>query len=186
MKRPAMILATALAVGLVAGATAGVAAQDDEPGAESVTFATGSLGWPPAEIVPPEVVPVPGGNDESGLMLIDIPVEFSDPRLSGLLTVWGNGTTRDFDDGRAWIESRSNRIVNDGGAWAGPGVLVRAFSDELGVGVGQESMLLTGEGGYAGLIAYLFLDAPPEGEAMWQALILPADAPPMPDPVATE
>ena len=180
MKGSRTILTAAIAVGVMVGSSMGVTAQDEEPGTASAAYATGTIGWPPAEIVEPKVEQVPGGNDERGLMLIDLPVEFSDPRLSGMLTISGNGTTREFEDGRAWIESRTHRIVNDDGAWAGSGYLVRATSDELGIGIDQESMLLVGEGGYEGLIAYVFLDAPPEGESKWEALILKAEQPPLP------
>ena len=43
-----------------------------------------------------------------------------------------------------------------------------------------------GEGGYEGLIASVFLDAPPEGHSTWAALILEAERPPLPNPVAVE
>lgn len=178
------MLLGAIAVGLVVGSSVGVLAQDEQSGAASAVYATGTIGWPPAEIVEPEVERVPGGNDERGLMLVDLPVEFSDARLSGRLTVSGNGATRELAEGRAWIESRTHRIVNDGGAWAGSGYLVRTSSDEPAID--QESMLLVGEGGYEGLIAYVFLDAPPEGESKWEALILEAEQPPLPEPVTVE
>ena len=186
MKGSRITITAAITVGLMVSSWVGVTAQDEEPAAEPAAYATGTIGWPPAEIVEPEVEPVPGGNDERGLMLVDLPVEFSDSRLSGLLTISANGTTRELTDGRAWIELRTHRIVNDQGAWAGSGTLVRASSDELGLGVDQQSMLLVGEDAYDGLIAYVFLDAPPEGESTWEALILEAEQPPLPDPVAVE
>jgi hypothetical protein len=184
VRRSTTILIGAIAVGLVAGLSVGVVAQDDEPGQASAVYATGTVGWPPAEIVEPETEQVPGGNDERGLMLVDLPVQFSDPRLSGLLTIAGNGTTRELTDGRAWIESRTFRIVNDGGEWAGSGYLVRTSSDEPAID--EQSMLLVGEDAYEGYVAYVFLDAAPDGAEEWEALILEAEQPPLPDPVATQ
>ena len=185
MKVRSSILAAGVAVGLVAGAAIGAVAQDDEMSAPAAAYATGTIGWPPAEIVRPEVVDLANGNDELGLMLIDIPVEFSDSRISGMLTIHGNGTTREFDDGRAWIESRTHRIENDAGAWSGSGYLVRGFSDELGDLFDQETMVLQGEGAYDGYIAYVFSNAFDEASPV-RALILQADELPVPDPVAAE
>ncbi len=179
------IPAAAVALGLMIGLSVSAMAQDEELAAPAA-YATGAIGWPPAELIRPEVQEVPGGTDELGLQLIDLPVDFSDPRLSGVLTISGNGTTRDLADGRAWIESRTHRIVNEDGAWAGSGYLVRATSDELGLGVDQQSMLLVGKGGYDGLIAYVYLDAPDEGPGTWQARILEAEQPPLPDHVPVE
>ena len=177
------ILIAAFALGLMAVSTVGVIAQDETSGAPPATYATGTMSWPPAEIVPPDVVQVSGGNDERGLQLIDLPITFTDPRLSGLLTIHGNGTTRELADGRAWIESRTYRIVNDEGAWAGSGRLVRGFSDELGDLFDQESMMLVGEDAYEGLIAYVFIDGFDLGTPM-KALIFEAESPPVPDAVA--
>ena len=174
------IITTAIAIGLIAGSSLATIAQDEaEP---TATYATGSMSWPPAEIVPPEVEESAGGNDERGLQLIDLAVEFDDPRLSGQLTTHGNGTTRLLADGRAWIESRAHRLVNEDGAWAGSGTLVRALGDETGLEVDREEMLLTGEGAYEGLIAYIYAD-PDDGAAPLKALILEASPPPAPDPV---
>lgn len=185
MRRSRFII-LALVIGSMAGSTVVAAAHgDDDHEAAAATYATGTLTWPPAEIVRPDVTDLPDGNDERGLQLLDLPVEFTDPRLSGLLTVFGNGATREFADGRAWIESRTHRIVNDDGAWAGSGQLVRAFSDELGDLFDQESMFLVGEGAYEDLIAYVFVDGF-DADAPLKALILEADQPPLPEPVGAE
>ena len=180
------VFTMAISIGLIAGSAAAVAAQDEEAEAPPAAYATGTIGWPPAELVEPDVELVPDGNEERGLMLIDLPVEFTDPRLSGMLTVSANGTTREFPDGRAWIESRTYRIVNDGGAWNGSGRLVRGFSEALGDQLfDEETMLLTGDGAYDGYIAFISVDAL-DDQAPVEALILAAEQPPLPEPVAVE
>ena len=132
--------------------------------------------------VAPEVVELDGGYDEHGFQIIDLEVEFDDPRLSGQLTSHGNGTTRLLADGRAWIESRTHRLVTADGAWAGSGTLVRAFDDTSGLHVDREEMLLRGEGAHEGLIAFIYAD-PDDATAPLKALVLEADPPPIPDPV---
>ena len=181
MRGSRTILAAGIATGLLVTSSVGVLAQD-EAETPTATYATGSASWPPAEVVPPEVTAFTGGNDERGFQVVDLAVEFDDPRLTGRLTTNGNGATRLFDDGRAWIESRTHRLENDLGAWVGSGNLVRAFGDETGLHIDREWMLLHGEGDYAGFIAYIYSD-PDDPAGPLKALILEAEAPPFPDPV---
>ncbi len=184
MKTTRTALISAIAIGLLAGSAVGVAAQDEETEAPPVAYTTGTSGSP-ADFVAPTEELLPGGSQMSGLGLIDIPLEFTDARLSGLLTVSANGAAQDFVDGFAGLESRTYRIVNDDGAWAGSGDYILAGDSEAAHFIEQESMVLTGEGAYAGLIAYVFIEFTSEGPQL-EAVILEVERAPLPEPVAVE
>ena len=117
--------------------------------------------------------------------LIDMPVEFTDARLSGLLTISANGAGQDFADGFANLESRTYRIVNDDGAWAGSGNLILAGGFEPPGFIQQESMVLAGEDAYDGLIAFVFIEFT-SGQPELEAVILEVERAPFPEPVAVE
>jgi hypothetical protein len=177
-------LTMAIAVGLLAGSAVGVAAQDEESEAPPVAYTTGTTGSP-ADGVEPTEESVPGGRQMRGLGLIDIPLEFTDARLSGLFTISANGAGQDFADGIANLESRTYRLVNDDGAWAGSGDYIFAIADGSPPLINQESMVLTGEGAYDGLIAYVFVDFANE-EPELEAVIVEVERAPFPEPVAVE
>ncbi|MGD8684127.1 MAG: hypothetical protein PVG27_09285, partial [Chloroflexota bacterium] len=79
------------------------------------------------------------------------------------------------DDISAFLESHAWRLENDGGAWVGTGTSMEARSS-AGPLMLQETVLLVGEGGYDGLIAFVtvdFLD-----EVPMEAVIVGVEAPP--------
>ena len=181
---PRSTLIAVISVGLLVGTAVGAVAQD-EPGVQSVAYATGTAGNPQA-VVDGTQRRLPDGQLQiRDLVLGEIPVDFSDTRLSGILTIASNGAGRNFVDGHARIEPRTYRITNAGGAWSGSGERVLALSvDQPRPLINHESMTLFGEDGYAGLVAYVFIElanAAPE----LQAVLLDIDMAPLPDPVAT-
>ncbi|MGD8684835.1 MAG: hypothetical protein PVG27_12885, partial [Chloroflexota bacterium] len=83
-----------LAVGLLAGSAVGVAAQDEaEAGASTPAYVTGTLGEP-ADFVEGTYSP----DAMRGEQLLGIPVDASDPRLTGLLDIVKNGNSEGTPD----------------------------------------------------------------------------------------
>jgi hypothetical protein len=177
-------LIAATSIGLLVGSMVGVAAQDEGSDAQSVAYSIGAAGDPRA-VVEPTLQRTPDGQLQiRGLRLDDIPLRFSDPRLSGLLTISSNGAGRDFADGHARLEPRTYRIDNDGGAWTGTGERVLAVSVNRPTPlINHESMVLLGGGGYEGLVAYVFIELANE-EPELEAVILDVEMAPLPDPIA--
>ncbi len=177
-------LIIAITIGLLVGSAARVVAQDEESSAPSVAYSTGTSGEI-GETVQPSQQRAPDGHRQwRGLRFIDIPVEFSDPRLSGLLTIWSNGAGQDFPDGFANLEPRTYRIVNDEGAWAGSGERMLAVRvGESRPLINHESMVLFGERAYQGLVAYVFIELAND-EPKLEAVILDIEMAPLPGPVA--
>ena len=156
MQKIRTIPTLALALGLLVSAAVAAAAQDAGEAPTSGYF-TGSAGQP-AEIQPPTVEEeVPGGRQMEGVRFIDIPVEASDARISGLMSVASNGTGVPRDGGFSNIVSGRFRIVNDAGSWEGVGTSVFAVRDEQPV-VDHETVQLIGQGAYEGLHAVLLWD----------------------------
>ncbi|MGD8486909.1 MAG: hypothetical protein PVH07_09760 [Chloroflexota bacterium] len=129
-------LSAILTVGLLAGSAVGVAAQS--------ALVTGSI------IEADECEPAPaGGHRCSGGRF-----EFDDPRLTGdyeMTTTLSMGSGVEFNFG--WIETGDLRVTNDRGAWSGRILHAFAISSEpVFAGV---HWVLTGEGGYEGLTAYV-------------------------------
>jgi hypothetical protein len=177
-------LVAATCIGLLVGSMVGVAAQDEESGGQSVAYAIGSAGDPQAVVEPTQQRTSDGQLQLRGLRLDDIPVRFTDSRLSGLLTISSNGAGRDFAGGHARLEPRTYRIDNDGGAWTGNGERVLALSvSQPRPLINHESMVLYGGGGYEGLVAYVFIELAND-EPELEAVILDVEMAPLPDPIA--
>ena len=125
-----------LALGLLAGSAVGVAAQG--------ALVTGSI------TEPDMCEPAPDGADTcSGGRF-----EFDDPRLTGdyeTTTTLTFGSGAEFIDG--FIETGDLRVTNDGGAWSGR--LLWAFATAEEPVFAGSHWVLTGEGGYDGLTAYV-------------------------------
>jgi hypothetical protein len=150
-------LISVLAIGLLAGAAVGVAAQDEEGAeSESATFHV-ELPWDdPVEVIVDEA---------SGLVtLVDISFDASDPRAAGRLTaVWAESDLTG-DGLRSVYIKEGLRLVNDGGAWVGTGHRFTVNEKDqrtkkqkqkgrgrAPLGAYGRFMELTGEGGYEGL-----------------------------------
>ena len=185
MRNTRSILPGLLALSLAVALPATVTAQDTPAEAADVTdvtYATGRSTGEPARFVPPtEESMIDGVGVMRGQQVIGAPQEFTDPRLSGLLSMTANGTGQEFEDGWAHIESRTYRIENDDGAWTGSGISAFAIGSDEPL-FDKDAMLLTGEGAYDGLIAYVFAESV-DDEIVLQAVILESEAPPVPQPV---
>jgi len=167
VRRIESIGAIVLVVGLSAGTVAGVAAQDEEAGSFTITIGR------PATYV---------DMGDAGLLLVDIPVEASDPRASGTMQNLTNdgGVIREVHSLIVW--HNAVRLTNDGGSWVGHETSVVVYGDD-GVPTEGHVIELVGEGGYDGLS--LFVISQPV--APWVGIIVPTDTvPPQPDPPAAE
>ena len=167
-----------LAVSLLAGSATGVAAQDEETAEPALpTYATGTVGEP-ANFVD-------GTYSEDNRVLRGqryegVPVESTDPRLAALFDVVVNGHSQVTDEDGAILESRSYRAENEGGAWAGSGTFVMAWDEDPDAPhIARETVVLHGEGGYEGLVAYVTQDFI-AGEG-YEAVIYGVEVPPMPE-----
>ena len=184
-----------LALGLLAGSTLGVAAQDeaaDDMPAGPVTFSGTFEGtWPPVdegtftfadglELVRDEVL---AGS-----------VETTDPRLTGSVLQAQNTDIHSVSGRDQFVAPRSVSwlIENDGGAWTGQGYELHGWGadDPHQEPHGATVLMLSGEGDYEGLSAYLMVDW-----STWSEDTLPTvdgavflgEAPPFPEmPSAVE
>ena len=169
-----------LAIGLLAGSAAGVAAQDEETDVSTPAYVTWEVTGDPVNVID-------GAFDEEaaemrGLVVQGAPVEASDPRLSGMYyyVINGNGQKLSTPD-YAIVESRSWRMENDGGAWTGTTTYVEAGDGSDGPpAMVAESGILIGEGGYEGLIAVMYADYI-EADAQGESVILERSVPPFPE-----
>ena len=169
MKGLKAILIAAIAVGLVAGSTVGVVAQDDsmEPAAVTGTgtglqlLAQGSRAW------------VDGALRGEGLLYTST-WEASDPRLNGALSITAN---RDlYEKEEMFVASASAAVENDDGGWAGSGTVLE------GEEVGETwTLVLQGRDAYEGLTAYVVLGP---GGRSFGAAIFPGEMPESPGPPA--
>jgi hypothetical protein len=101
--------------------------------------------------------------------------EASDPRLSGEVTYVGNwhrySTAPAFQ-----VEAASRVVVNEGGGWVGTATALAG--DKVG---NYDTVVLTGEGAYAGLTAYVLMDWTKD-PATFVGAIFPGEMPSPPEP----
>jgi hypothetical protein len=134
-------LATGLAATIIvlAGTVPGIVAQSPDaspptPDPMAAAAVTGKIG--------------PVDFNGSGTVGTAQNVTSSDPRLGGVLTYVEN---KDVYQGDIGVGASRAEIRSDHGAWVGTGT--EYFTD-----TGLETLILTGEGAYSGLTAYLNLD----------------------------
>ena len=100
--------------------------------------------------------------------------EASDPRLTGDVSYTGRWLMNDV--GSVQVEANHRILVNDGGRWVGNST---AF---MGPTIGNiDTVVLTGEDGYAGLTAYVSIDWGKD-PATFVGVIIPAEMPAPPVP----
>ena len=177
------VLIVALAISMLGSLGVGAAAQEDASELRTHVYSAGIAGDVPETIQGTQVLADDGQFQLRGLELIDIPVRFSDDRLTGLLTIASNGAGRNFSDGHARLEPRTYRIDNAGGSWTGEGERILALSlRESSPLINHESMVLFGEGDYEGLVAYVFIELANRAPEL-EAVVLEIEMPPLPEPV---
>ena len=103
--------------------------------------------------------------------------EATDPRLSGTVTYRGNWMA--FPKVPMQVESATYEVVNEGGRWFGPATA------QAGPSLGNnDTILLRGEGGYEGLMAYILIDGTTTDPPRIYAAIFPGEMPPVPEAVS--
>ena len=142
MKGAKFGVSSIVVIGLLAGSTVSVGAQESE----SPTEFSGR--WVYSYTME--------DSDDSGTWAY-VAEQMSDPRLDGLIALSGNGS--EFADGPA-VWNSAFRIVNDLGSWQEvPGWLLN-FGDET---ASTRTGLLVGEGAYEGLVVVADLAWDPSG-----------------------
>lgn len=116
-----------------------------------------------------------------GQVEVDVPVEASDARASGLWTFTVNADLVGAGGGVVGVDTRSNRLVNDDGAWTGTGTAISAFGEDGDFVAGLT--VLTGEGAYEGLSLIISQSFEDGVESYWGVIFPSSKMPPMPDPV---
>lgn len=182
MMRTRLIPTSLLALSLALAASTAVVAQDDSDLVPEVAYSTGSISGEIAGFVAPTEEFGAGGLIEArGVSVQGIPVQMDDPRVSGLLTIVGNGTGQAFGNGFASIESRTYRLENDGGAWAGYGSAIQAITEDEAL-MDMETAVLAGEGDYEGYTAFLLAEFVDDNRA-FEIVVVGGEPAPAPDPV---
>ena len=180
-----------LAIGLLAGSTVGVAAQEEEAAAEPSTPAkvAGTINEEASDLVqePTETV-VDGMLEVRGVVFTGDRFEMDDPRLTGTVTGAVNVDVHkvsDFED--VVLQTLEIRIENDDGSWSGQGTsIIHAGAtipeDEA---LQLDTLLLTGADAYGGLSAYLIVNGT-EDPTTIEGVIFAGEMPPFPEPPAEE
>jgi hypothetical protein len=162
---------------LVGGLSGVVSAQSEE--ADSMAPATATIEITSWREVSPGTMryDVPGVVHIEGVQHEHV-WDSTDPRLSGTVTYRGNWAA--FPDVPMQVESATYEVVNEGGRWFGPATA------QAGPSLGNtDTILLRGEGGYAGLMAYVLINGSTEPPKI-NAAIFPGEMPPVPGTVSGE
>jgi len=171
------MVAAAIVVGLLAGSAIAASAQD---ASSEAAFTTGTVGVSTVIGEPASTI-TDGVEDVRGLVR-EGPIEMSDPRLTGLLLRVLNFTVHPIGEGALVVQTDLWRIENDGGSWTGPSTAISGIGEiPSDVTADLETVVLTGEGDYDGLSAYLVADWSPETGADVQGAIFTGEMPPGPE-----
>jgi hypothetical protein len=172
-------LISAIAIGLLAGSSVGVAAQTDEATAP-VEF---TAKWVFGPDVRAETFEFDGGNlmSRGGAWQPGVLTAASDPRLEGTISVAANSNQL-AGAGGPEVSTYAFRIENDEGTWQQMPTINLALGDG---DLNSTTGVLIGEGGYAGLIAVF--DNVTTGE-VWDlhGYIIAGELPPAPEPFVSE
>jgi hypothetical protein len=152
--RTITIFATGMASTLLlVGTIVGTASQSPDAGSPTpdrmaAAYVTGTLGEGQGSPTPGDVTTQDGIVQTRGFTMSGLMVTSSDPRFSGVYSYVGNN---DQYPGGIKAQAGRTEIRSDDGAWVGA-------STEYVVDGDLETMVLAGEGAYAGLTAYLVVD----------------------------
>ena len=184
-----------LAIGLLASSAVGVAAQDEEaagvPTGPASFSGTYEGTWPPLNEGTNTFV---DGLELFRDQVFADSIETTDPRLTGSVLQAQNTDVHDVSGRDQFVAPRSVnwRIENEGGAWTGQGYELHGWGadDPHQEAFGVTVLMLTGEGDYEGLSAYLMVDWSTWSEDTLPTVdgaVYPGEAPPFPEvPSATE
>jgi len=176
------VLATAVIV-MALAAWGGVAIAEDEADPMAPAYFTLTRGPAPESIggLAPEDLDGDGYPELRGQLEVGIPVEASDPRVSGRWTIYVNADVVGVADGTVDMSTTSHRLQNDEGGWSGTGTTISAFGGEGDLATGLT--VLTGEGAYEGLSLILSQTYKDGDESYWGIILPSAKVPPTPDPI---
>ena len=170
-----------LALGLLAGSTVGVAAQDEEAASGATSFTGTALGGDP-------IVETTATDLGNGLIAVDGYTyrntwEASDERITGdvigvvnQVVDPGTSETGGLPD---IIMSLAIELTNDGGSWLGEGTGFGSTDLDFV----KEMYTLVGQGGYEGLTAYVIAETTGREPAL-SGIIFPSAMPEVPEPYA--
>ena len=171
-----------LAVGLMAGAAVGVAAQDEEGDSPADSHKAAAVSGSSAygiQTDPGQTVEGEGKTSLLGEARRATLSEMSDPRLNGTMRTVYN---RDIHGLAGQLMSFSTRIDNEQGSWLGTG---QGFWDTDDASWYFEAVY-AGEGAYEGLSAVMQILATGRGEFSYNGLVFPGEMPQVPPvPVAS-
>ncbi len=172
-------IAAAIVVSLIAGSAIAVAAQEETT--SEATFATGTVGA--STVIGEPISTITDGVEDVRGLVREGPIEMSDPRLTGSLVRVINFSVRPVSSsGALLIQTDLWRVENDGGSWSGPSTAISGLGEvPSDITVNLETAVLTGEGDYDGLSAYLVADWSPETGADMQGAIFSGEMPPLPE-----
>lgn len=176
-----------LALGLLAGTTVGVAAQDEEMAAGAVSFTGSGRGGPQVSPGRTTETDLPKGYTAVDGFTYRNTWESTDERLTGDL-IGVNDYVIDPGGHRGggfpnMIMSLAIELTNDGGSWLGEGT---AFGSK-DLGIVREMYTLVGQGGYEGLTAYAIVEAAEVGAPpRISGTIFPTAMPEVPEPYSGE
>jgi hypothetical protein len=176
-----------LVIGLLTGSAVGVTAQDEEAAAEApsgASYFTGTLDTAEGNVVvEPDESIVDGVLEVRGVVVEDEAIETSDPRINGTLSRALNVNVHklsDFED--VVVEIAAWRIENEDGSWSGEGGALIHDGAEIPQedATNHDTIMLTGDGAYEGLTAYVLADWTEEPVAVEGAVFV-GEMPPPPD-----
>lgn len=147
----------------------------------ATTFVTGTLG-DPAQVTEGVETRVDGVTERRGWVFADQALETDDPRLTGTVSAVVSGDERIVTgtNFRVDLQSGTIRIENDGGGWTGSLTSINHFRSGGDPTTAIDTAVLSGEGAYEGLSAYLLIDFS-ETPAVVQGTVFAGEMPPFPE-----
>jgi hypothetical protein len=168
-------LISAMAIGLLAGSTVGVAAQDEAADSMAPAYVTGTVadggGGSRGTTTSADGFTRIDGYESTNLW------EASDPRLNG--TAFHTGNWQRYGAAGFQVEAGTRVLENDGGRWVGTTTAL-ARGDLASGEVNTDTMVLHGEDAYDGLTAYVLMDWT-SSPTSFAAAVFPGEMPSFPE-----
>jgi hypothetical protein len=147
------------------------------PAATQAAWVTGTFGGNATPVGSPEITVEDGVTRSYPYHWEDMgPLEMSDPRLNGMISViYNQDAYAVADDATILVISGTYRIENDEGSWEGTNIALNRGS---GIATVSDTGVLVGRGAYEGLTAYLVFDFQQRPVSVVGA-IFPGELPPI-------